>query len=144
MLLLSAQFGKLAGIHGPRLFMTAGPMLCGAGFLLMLTVHQPLNFLTQLLPGLLLFSLGLAVMVAPLTSAVLGALPPEDAGIGSAVNNAVSRVAGLVSVALVGTISAGSLDYPGFRQTAVVTAALFLTAAATAFLGIRNPGTAGR
>lgn len=139
MLLLSTRFGKLAGIYGPRLFMTVGPVICGAGFLLMLTVSSPVHFLTQLLPGLLLFSLGLAVMVAPLTSAVLGALNEDDAGIGSAVNNAVSRVAGLVSIALAGTVSGGALDYPGFRQTVTATAVLFLLAGLIALAGIRTP-----
>lgn len=139
MLLLSTWFGNLAGRHGPRIFMTTGPAIMGAGFLLMLTVSPPLNFLTQLLPGLLLFSLGLAVMVAPLTAAVLGALDETDAGIGSAVNNAVSRVAGLITVALIGTISAGSLDYAGFQRTALATAVLMFAAALIAFLGIRTP-----
>ncbi|MCQ1949946.1 MFS transporter [Arthrobacter sp. zg-Y859] len=142
MLLLSARVGRLAGIYGPRLFMTAGPVICGAGFLLMLTVQPPLDFLTELLPGLLLCGLGLALMVAPLTSAVLGALNGDDAGIGSAVNNAVSRVAGLIAIALAGTVSGGALDFPGFRQTVLVTACLFLAAGAVAFLGIRNPTTA--
>ncbi|MCC3301693.1 MFS transporter [Arthrobacter sp. zg-Y895] len=142
MLLLSARVGRLAGIYGPRLFMTAGPVICGAGFLLMLTVQPPLDFLTELLPGLLLCGLGLALMVAPLTSAVLGALNEDDAGIGSAVNNAVSRVAGLIAIALAGTVSGGALDFPGFRQTVLVTAVLFLAAGAVAFLGIRNPTTA--
>ncbi|MER2133198.1 MAG: MFS transporter [Arthrobacter sp.] len=139
MLLLSTYFGNLAGKYGPRIFMTCGPAVMGLGFLLMLTVSPPLNLLTPLLPGLLLFSLGLAVMVAPLTAAVLGALNETDAGIGSAVNNAVSRVAGLITVALIGTISAGALDYAGFQRTALATAALFLVAAVIAFLGIRTP-----
>lgn len=140
MLLLSTQFGRLAGTYGPRIFMTAGPLICGTGFLLMLTVSPPLNFLTQLLPGLLLFSLGLAVMVAPLTAAVLGALNEDDAGIGSAVNNAVSRVAGLVAIALAGTVSGGALDFAGFQRTAVATAGLFAAAGLVAFVGIRTPG----
>ncbi|WP_066298299.1 MFS transporter [Arthrobacter luteolus] len=139
MLLLSTYFGNLAGKYGPRIFMTAGPAIMGAGFLLMLTVSPPLNFFTQLLPGLLLFSFGLAVMVAPLTAAVLGALREEEAGIGSAVNNAVSRVAGLVAVALIGTISGGALDYPGFQQTALATAVLFFLAGVIALIGIRTP-----
>ncbi|MBP3036692.1 MFS transporter [Arthrobacter sp. zg-ZUI100] len=139
MLALSTPFGKLAGIYGPRLFMTVGPLICGAGFLLMLTVHPPLDFLTQLLPGLLLFSLGLAVMVAPLTAAVLGALNQNDAGIGSAVNNAVARVAGLVAIAFAGTISGSALDFPGFQRTAAAAAALFGLAGLVAVVGIRTP-----
>ena len=143
MLLLSTYFGKLSGRYGPRLFMTAGPSICGAGFLLLLTVQPPVDLLTELLPGLLLFGVGLSVIVAPLTAAVLGALRGEEAGIGSAVNNAVSRVAGLVAVALVGTISGGALGYAGFRQTALATAGLFFAAAVIAVLGIRNPQRAG-
>ncbi|MET4061066.1 EmrB/QacA subfamily drug resistance transporter [Arthrobacter sp. UYP6] len=142
MLALSAFFGRLAGTYGPRLFMTVGPAICGTGFLLMLGVQPPVHFLTELLPGLLLFGVGLGVMVAPLTTAVLGALQEDQAGIGSAVNNAVSRVAGLVSVALVGTISGGALGYAGFRQTALVTAGLFVAAGLAALLGIRNPKNA--
>ena len=143
MLLFSTYFGKLSGRYGPRLFMAAGPSICGAGFLLLLTVQPPVDLLTELLPGLLLFGIGLSVMVAPLTAAVLGALRAEEAGIGSAVNNAVSRVAGLVAVALVGTISGGALGYAGFRQTALATAGLFFAAAVIAVLGIRNPQPAG-
>ncbi|WP_341481705.1 hypothetical protein [Arthrobacter caoxuetaonis] len=74
-----------------------------------------------------------------MTAAVLGALDETDAGIGSAVNNAVSRVAGLIAVALIGTISAGSLDYAGFQRTALATAVLMFAAALIAFLGIRTP-----
>ncbi|WP_246165416.1 MFS transporter [Arthrobacter yangruifuii] len=144
MLLLSARMGRLAGTFGPRLFMAAGPVLCAGGFLLMLGVRPPLDFPTELLPGLVLCGLGLAVMVAPLTSAVLGALNEDDAGIGSAVNNAVSRVAGLIAIALAGTVSGGALDFPGFRQTVLVSAVLFLAAGLTAWLGIRNPDTSGR
>ena len=143
LLLLSGWFGSLAGRYGPRLFMGTGPAVAGAGFLLMLSVRPPVRFLTELLPGLLLFGLGLAALVAPLTTAVLGALREEEAGIGSAVNNAVSRVAGLVAVALIGTISGGALGYPGFRRTALVTAGLFFAAGLTALLGIRNPDRPG-
>ncbi|MFJ7751080.1 MFS transporter [Arthrobacter sp. NPDC097144] len=143
LLLLSPYIGSLAGKYGPRLFMTAGPAICGTGFLLLLAAQPPVDFLTELLPGLVLFGAGLGIMVAPLTTAVLGALREDDAGIGSAVNNAVSRVAGLISVALVGTISGGALGYGGFRQTALATAVLFFAAALIAVLGIRNPQPAG-
>mgnify|MGYP000054424775 CR=1 FL=1 len=83
--------------------------------------------------------LGLSEEDRMLTTAVLGALREEEAGIGSAVNNAVSRVAGLIAVALVGTVSGGALGYPGFRQTALTAAGLFFAAALIAVLGIRNP-----
>ncbi len=99
---LSSRFGALAGKHGPRFFMTFGPIIGGLGFLYMLNVDSAINYWTQLLPGILIFSLGLAMTVAPLTSAVLGDIDPRNAGIGSAINNAVARIAGLIAVAAVG------------------------------------------
>src|SRR5690625_4715243 len=104
MILLSPTAGRLAGRYGPRPFMTAGPLLAGSGFLLMLTVHDPIDYWTQMFPGAVVFGLGLTLTVAPLTSAVLGSVDPSRSGIASAVNNAVSRVAGLVAVAMVGLI----------------------------------------
>ncbi|TDE92734.1 MFS transporter [Occultella glacieicola] len=136
---LSSTFGRLSGRYGPRLFMTAGPLLAGAGFLLMLSVTDPMNYWTQMLPGVILFGLGLTVTVAPLTSAVLGAVAPERAGIASAVNNAISRVAGLVAVAMVGTIVGGMLDLAGFYRGLVVSALLMGVGAAFSFIGIRTP-----
>ena len=73
---------------------------------------------------------GLALTVAPLTSAILGAIEPERSGIASAVNNAVSRVAGLIAVALLATIVGGALDLDGFHRAAVVTAALMIAGGA--------------
>ncbi|WP_344250139.1 MFS transporter, partial [Isoptericola hypogeus] len=83
MLALSTRFGALAGRYGPRWFMTIGPIVAGAGYLLMLTMDAGADYLTQVLPGLLVFGLGLSITVAPLTTAILGAAPPADAGIAS-------------------------------------------------------------
>src|SRR5690606_13770282 len=110
MLLLSSRIGALAGRLGPRLFMTVGPIVGGIGFLLLLTVTADENYWLQLLPGLILFGIGLSITVAPLTSAILGAIDEGQAGIGSAVNNAVARVAGLVAVACAGLILGPVLD----------------------------------
>ena len=71
-----------------------------------------------MLPGQLVFGLGLSITVAPLTAAILGAVPAHDAGIGSAVNNAVARVAGLVTVAFAGIITGGVLDVASFHRVA--------------------------
>ena len=106
MFFLSARFGALAGRYGPRLFMTVGPLIAGLGFLLLLRVGAVVHFWTDLLPGVLIFGLGLSMTVAPLTSAVLGAIPPAEAGVASAVNNAVARITGLVAIAVVGSIVA--------------------------------------
>ncbi|MFD4991596.1 MFS transporter [Cellulosimicrobium cellulans] len=138
LLALSTRFGALAGRYGPRLFMTLGPIVGGAGYLLLLTTTDDAVYVTQVLPGLVLFGLGLAMTVAPLTSAILGSIPAADAGIGSAVNNAVSRVAGLVVIAFAGVIVGGVLDLDGFHRSLLVTAALLVLGGVLSWVGIRN------
>jgi EmrB/QacA subfamily drug resistance transporter len=139
MLTLSARIGALAGRWGARPFMTAGPLLAAVGFLLMLATDEDALYWTQVLPGQVVFGLGLAVTVAPLTAAVLGAVPPSDAGIASAVNNAVARVAGLVVVAFAGVILGGALDVGTFHRALVVTAVLFALGGMLSLVGIRRP-----
>ncbi len=92
MFLLSSYFGKLAGRYGPRLFMAAGPMVAGVGFLLMLRLDEVARYWSDLFPGVLLLGLGLALTVAPLTAAILGAVDKQQSGIASAVNNALCNV----------------------------------------------------
>ena len=138
MIALSAWFGTLAGRYGPRLFMTVGPIVAGVGYLLLLGMDETAHYATQVLPGLLVFGLGLSITVAPLTAAILGAIPSSDAGIGSAVNNAVARVAGLVTVAFAGVITGGVLDVNTFQRALVVTAALLVVGGLLSMLGIRN------
>ncbi len=70
----------------------------------MTMVREPFNFWTQMLPGLVVFGLGLSMTVSPLTAAILAAVDPAQSGIGSAINNAVSRIAGLIAVAFTGVI----------------------------------------
>jgi EmrB/QacA subfamily drug resistance transporter len=138
MILLSAWFGTLAGRYGPRLFMTLGPLVAAVGFLLMLSMDETAFYPTQVLPGQLVFGLGLSITVAPLTAAILGAVPTHDAGIGSAVNNAVARVAGLVTVAFAGVITGGVLDVATFHRALLVTAALLVVGGLLSLVGIRN------
>ncbi|MFJ3406540.1 MFS transporter [Promicromonospora sp. NPDC090134] len=135
---LSAWFGTLAGRYGPRLFMTVGPIVAGVGYLLMLSIDETADYLTQVLPGQLVFGLGLSITVAPLTAAILGAVPTHDAGIGSAVNNAVARVAGLVTVAFAGIITGGVLDVASFHRALLVTAGLLVLGGLVSLVGIRN------
>ncbi|MBX3089007.1 MAG: MFS transporter [Cryobacterium sp.] len=137
--LLSSTFGGLAGRFGPRLFMALGPVLAGIGHLLMLSVTKDVQYWWQLLPGILLFGLGLSITVAPLTSAILGSISEKQAGIGSAVNNAVARVAGLVAVAALGIIVASKLDLAGMHQGLMVCAALLIAGGLISALGIKNP-----
>ncbi len=111
---LSSRFGALADRLGPRLFMSAGPIIGGVGLLLLLPVDRDADYLTQILPGLLVFGLGLAMTVAPLTATVLSDADAQHAGIASGVNNAVARVAGLLAIAAIGAVVssqfASSLD----------------------------------
>lgn len=139
LMLGASYFGGLAGKYGPRWFMTIGPLLCAAGFLMSLTVQDPLNYWTQVFPGQMVFGLGLATLVAPLTAAILGAVPPAEAGIGSAVNNAVARIAGLISIAFAGVIVGPAFTRDGLYNALLVTAGLFLFGAAASAVGIRNP-----
>lgn len=108
MFLFSKRFGALADRHGPRLFMGGGPLLAACGLLLFQRVGIEVDYLSDVLPGLLLFSLGLSMTVAPLTAAVLAGVEGGQAGIASGVNNAVARVAGLLGTAAVGAAVAAS------------------------------------
>ncbi|UDF13128.1 MFS transporter [Antiquaquibacter oligotrophicus] len=136
---LSRFFGGLSARFGPRIFMTVGPILAGIGHLLFLSMGESVNYLTDVLPGVLVFSLGISMTVAPLTSAILADIPSEQAGIGSAVNNAVARVAGLIGIAMLGIIVVGTLDVPGFHRVLIVISALMFAGGIVSFLGIRNP-----
>jgi len=138
MLLLSGVFGSLAGRYGPRLFMAVGPVIASLGFLWLLMMGDTVDFWVNLLPAVLLFGVGLSITVAPLTSAILGAIHPQQAGIGSAVNNAVSRIAGLVTVAMIGLIVGQQLDRAGLDRALICIAALMIAGGVVSALGIRN------
>jgi EmrB/QacA subfamily drug resistance transporter len=115
MFALSSRFGALADRFGPRLFMGGGPLIAGAGMLMLLSFGVRVDYVTEVLPGILLFSLGLSITVAPLTAAILADVDPSEAGIGSAINNAVARVAGLIATVSLGALVAAqfsaSLDH---------------------------------
>lgn len=100
MLLLSARSGKLAQRIGPRMQLVVGPLLIAAGMLLLRMVAPGASYLTGVLPGVLVFGLGLAAMVAPVTATVLAAAPERYAGLASGVNNAVARTGSLLAVAV--------------------------------------------
>lgn len=138
MIALSSRMGALSGRLGPRLFMTLGPLVMAIGALLLLNVRNDFDYWAQVLPGVVVFGLGVTATVSPLTAAVLGAIDSERSGIASAVNNAVSRVAGLLAIAAVSAVVGGSLDLDGFHRAAIFVAVLMVLGAATSFLGIRN------
>ena len=100
MLVLSARSGALAARIGPRLQMSAGPIVIAAGLLLLMRATGHGGYLADVLPAVLVFGAGLAINVAPLTSTAMSAVPAEHAGIASAVNNDVARAAGLIAVAV--------------------------------------------
>jgi EmrB/QacA subfamily drug resistance transporter len=102
--LLSPRFGRLASGTGPRLPMTAGPIVGGLGLLLALRVGSDADYVADVLPAIVVFGLGLAATVAPLTATVLDSVEERRVGIASGVNNGVSRVAGLLAIAILGAV----------------------------------------
>ena len=108
MFLLSRRFGAMADRYGPRFFMGLGPLIAAAGILWFLRLDADVNYLVDLLPGLLVFSVGLSMTVAPLTATVLADADDSNAGIASGVNNAIARVGGLVAIAAVGAVVAAA------------------------------------
>ncbi len=147
MLAFSARSGQLSARIGPRLQMTLGPFVVGAGLLLLTRATHPGSYLTQVFPAVLLFGVGLAIVVAPLTATAMGAAPAEHFGIASAVNNVVARAAGLLAVALLpllsgltGAAALGSSTLAvGFRTAMLISAFTAALGGVIAALTIRNP-----
>jgi EmrB/QacA subfamily drug resistance transporter len=147
MLLLSSRSGALAARIGPRLQMSVGPLVIAASFLLFARVGGSGDYLTAVLPAVVVFGLGIAIMVAPLTATALAAAPAEHAGIASAVNNDVARVGGLIAVAVLPAlagITGKSYLYPtvlgaDFKKAALIAAAFCAAGGVLAALTIRNP-----
>jgi EmrB/QacA subfamily drug resistance transporter len=147
--LLSRRFGLLADRLGPRLFMGIGPLVAAGGILLLLGTGMHVSYWTDLFPGLLVFSLGLAMTVAPLTATVLADADESDAGIASAINNQVARVAGLIGISVVGVLVASRLtgdtfgrddaSVRAFHEALVFCAALVAAGGVIGLLGIVNP-----
>jgi EmrB/QacA subfamily drug resistance transporter len=104
MFVLSRRFGALSMRIGPRLPMTVGPLLGGAGLFMLRGVDTHPDYVTEVLPCILLFALGLSMTVAPLTATVLSSVAQDHAGVASGVNNAVARIAGLLAIAVVGAV----------------------------------------
>lgn len=128
--LLSPRMGRLAGRIGPRLPLSLGPAMVAAGLALLVGIDPAGSYPTRVLPGLLVVSLGLAGTVAPLTAAVLGAVPPGRTGIASGLNSAVARAGGLVATALSTVVLAarGADLVASARAAALVGAAVALSA----------------
>ena len=139
MFALSKRAGRLADRLGPRAFMGGGPLLGAVGLLLYQRVGQDAPYATEVLPAVLVFSLGLTATVAPLTATVLADADEHNAGIASGINNAVARVAALLGVAALGAIAAEGVSLDGFHRVMLVAAALLAAAGTLALAGVRNP-----
>lgn len=155
MLALSARSAALSARIGPRLQMTVGPLVIAAGMILFTRVHGSADYLTEVLPAVVVLGFGLAVNVAPLTATALSAAPAEHSGIASAVNNDVARTASLIAVAVLPALAgitgdvylhAGPLTH-GFHVAMLIAAAAAAAGGILAALTVRNrprpaPGTA--
>ncbi len=149
MFLLSRRFGALADRYGPRLFMAAGPLVASGGILLLLRAGIHTSYLSDLLPALAVFAVGLSMTVAPLTATVLAGADETDAGIASAINNAIARVAGLVGVSVIGVVVASTLvgdaftrnaqSVRAFHEAILICAVLVAAGGIAAAVGIVNP-----
>jgi EmrB/QacA subfamily drug resistance transporter len=143
MLALSARFGALAQKTGPRLPMTVGPLVVAVGLIWFSGIHPGSRYLTGVLPAALVFGLGLAMTVAPLTAAVLASVDDAHVGVGSAINNAVARLAGLLSVAVLPALVSLQTSPPaaltrGFHQAMLIAAGLAAAGGLIAFATIRE------
>jgi EmrB/QacA subfamily drug resistance transporter len=142
MFFLSPRMGRLSMQYGPHLFMAVGPIIAGFGVLAYTRLPQDLNYWVDIVPALLVFSLGLSMTVAPLTTTVLADAGPGDAGVASGVNNAVARIAGLLAIAILGILAAGGGDHltvHGFHVTMGAVAGLLICGGLIGAVGLRNP-----
>ena len=140
MFLIARRVGALADERGPRLFMGTGPLVAAVGVVVVaLSIDADANLVTEVLPGMLIFAVGLSLTVSPLTAAVLADADQRDAGIASGVNNAVARVAGLLAVAAVGAVAGGDLDVGSLRTVLGFVAALLAAGGIIGFARIRDP-----
>ncbi len=152
MLALSSRSGALAARIGPRLQMSAGPLVIAASFLLFIRIGGSGDYLTAVLPAVVVFGFGVAIMVAPLTATALAAAPADHAGVASAVNNDVARAASLIAVAVLPAlagITGDSYLHPdqlahGFKMAALIAAVFCAAGGVLAALTIRNPSRATR
>ena len=150
MLALSARSGALAARIGPRLQMSVGPFVIAAGLALFTRIGPSGDYLTEVLPAVVVFGFGLAINVAPLTATVLAAVPASHAGVASAVNNDVARAASLIAVAVLPAaagLTGAAYLHPhqfsaGFDRASLIAAGLCVAGGAVAFAFIRNPSRA--
>ncbi len=144
MVLLSSRSGALAQRIGPRVQMTVGPFVVAIGLLILMRVQPGRGYFETVFPGAIVFGLGLTITVAPLTTAVLAAVDDQHLGVGSAFNNAVSRIAGLLAVAALPMIAGLDTAAPiatfdrGFRRSMLICAAICAVGGVVSWVTIRR------
>jgi MFS family permease len=136
---LARHVGRIATRVGPRAFLIAGPALAGIGLLLIHPKPDGFHAITDLVPGMTVLAIGLVATITPLISVTLASVPTEHSGLASAINNAVSRLAALMSIGSIGLINVGAAGATGFAHVLEVSAALFALGALCAALLITNP-----
>jgi EmrB/QacA subfamily drug resistance transporter len=147
MLTLSARSGQLAARIGPRLQMSVGPVVVGAGLAMLTLATYGSSYVVYVLPAVIVFGLGLAITVAPLTATAMSSAPAEHSGIASAVNNDVARFGGLLAVAILPAlagITGTAYLHPaalaaGFRTAVLISGALCAAGGLLAAFTITNP-----
>ena len=132
----SPLMGKVAGRFGPRWPLTLGPLLVAGGFVLTLMIGEETSYWTSVLPAIVAISAGMAIAVAPLTTAVLSAVDDAHVGTASGLNSAVARGGGLIATALLGVVLSkqGAALVAGFHGAALAFAALALVSSLIALL----------
>ena len=139
--LFARDVGDASTRFGPRIFLIVGPVIAGIGLWLIRPAPYDFDIVTDLILGMLLFATGLVLTVTPLTSISISTTDPGDAGIASAVNNAISKLAGLITIACMGLIAAGTLSDTSFLRLIRVSAGLFILGAMVCAAMITNPTT---
>lgn len=136
LVLFSKRVGKLSMRVGPKLFMTFGPLIAALGMISLIRLTPTnSNYLTVVLPGVVLFAAGLSLLVAPLTTTVMTSVEDASSGIASGINNAVSRVAGLIVIALLGLFGTAHV----YRFAIFLSAGMAAASGIISFLMIKNP-----
>jgi EmrB/QacA subfamily drug resistance transporter len=146
MVFLASRGGALGARIGPRLPMTLGPIVMGAGTMLLLSIGVDVDYWRDVLPGVTVFGLGLALMVAPLTATVLAAAPDRNAGVASGVSNAVARMGSLLAVAVLPVaVGLSGVEYAdpvafdaGYRSAIIACAGILVVGGLVSWFTIRN------
>ena len=150
MLVLSSSSGALAQRIGPRLQLTAGPLVVAVGLLMLSRIDENASWVTDVLPGAIVFGIGLVTLVAPLTATVMAAADPDHVSVASGVNNAIARAANLTALAVIPVVSGltaanGPAEIThAFRTGLLITAAVSAAASPLAYFGLGEHTSAPR